>query len=51
MTLREEVNAQAQEVADWYIEEVKRLVEQMTEDGIPIFFEEEEPQPVPQEPE
>ena len=41
MTLREEVNAQAQELADWYVEEVKRLVEQMTEDGIPIFFEEE----------
>ena len=39
MTLREEVNKQAKEIADWYIEEVKRLVAQMEDDGIPVYQE------------
>lgn len=40
MSLREEVNKIAEEIAEWYVREVERLVEMMEEDGIPIFHEE-----------
>ena len=43
MTLREDVHAVIAEVSEWYVDELKKLVEMMKEEGIPIFTE-----PVPE---
>lgn len=43
MTLREDVHAVIKEVSEWYVDELKKLVEMMREEGIPIFTE-----PVPE---
>lgn len=48
MSLREEVNKIAEELAEWYVREVEFDVEMMEEDGIPLFFE-EVPDKVPAE--
>ncbi len=39
MSLTKEVNERVERIAEWYIEKVKRLVERMEEDGVPVFFE------------
>ena len=49
MSLTKEVNERVDRIAEWYIEKVKRLVERMEEDGVPVFFEKVEPPPAEEE--
>ena len=49
MSLREMVNKVAKEtIPDWYVDELKRLVESMEDEGVQVFLEEVPDEVAPQ---